>query len=93
MGKNLRKFWIEERSGSTLEDYVLREAEILHSRGFVKNYIEKQEVTNRLGGRIMINESIPYLISKKPLLNCEKDEYSFDILLNQVMKVTLQSIC
>jgi 5-methylcytosine-specific restriction enzyme subunit McrC len=71
----------------------LREVDWLHRRGFVEDYVEKQEVTNRLGGRMMINESIPYLVGIKPMLVCEKDEYSPDILLNQVMKSTLQSIC
>jgi 5-methylcytosine-specific restriction enzyme subunit McrC len=71
----------------------IREVEWLHRRGFVKDYVEKQEVTNRLGGRMLINESIPYLVGRKPILVCEKDEYSPDILLNQVMKSTLQSIC
>jgi 5-methylcytosine-specific restriction enzyme subunit McrC len=71
----------------------IREVEMLHRRGFVKDYVEKQEVTNRLGGRMLINESIPYLVGRKPMLVCEKDEYSPDILLNQVMKSTLQSIC
>jgi 5-methylcytosine-specific restriction enzyme subunit McrC len=71
----------------------IREVEWLHRRGFVKGYVEKQEVTNRLAGRILINESIPYLVGRKPVLVCEKDEYSPDILLNQVMKSTLQSIC
>jgi 5-methylcytosine-specific restriction enzyme subunit McrC len=71
----------------------IKEVEWLHRRGFVKDYVEKQEVTNRLAGRMLINESIPYLVGRKPVLVCEKDEYSPDILLNQVMKSTLQSIC
>jgi 5-methylcytosine-specific restriction enzyme subunit McrC len=70
-----------------------REVEWLHQRGFVKDYVEKQEVTNRLSGRMLINESLSYLVGRKPMLVCEKDEYSPDILLNQVMKSTLQSIC
>ncbi|TYS18476.1 hypothetical protein FZC78_02750 [Rossellomorea vietnamensis] len=74
-------------------DQFLREVDWLQHRGLVRDYVEKQEVTNRLSGRMLINESIPYLAGKKPMLVCEKDEYSLDILPNQIMKFTLQSIC
>jgi 5-methylcytosine-specific restriction enzyme subunit McrC len=75
-----------------LVNQFIRELELLQRSGFVKDYVEKRELTNRLGGRMLINDSIPYLVSKKPMLVCEKDEYSPNILLNQVIKATLQSI-
>ncbi|MEK4495425.1 MULTISPECIES: McrC family protein [Ureibacillus] len=71
----------------------LYEVDLLHRRGLVKNYVTRIESTNRLGGRVIMNESMPYILSKKPTVVCEKDEYSANILLNQVMKSTLRSIC
>jgi 5-methylcytosine-specific restriction enzyme subunit McrC len=71
----------------------LYEVDLLHRRGLVKNYVTKIESTNRLGGRVIMNESMPYIMSKKPAVVCEKDEYSANILLNQIMKSTLRSIC
>lgn len=71
----------------------LKEVQALHRRGFVKNYIAVTEPTNRLGGRVVMNDSMPYIIAKKPIVVCEKDEYSANILLNQVIKTTLIAIC
>lgn len=71
----------------------LTEVEGLHQRGFLKNYVSRIEETNRLGGRILMNESLPHLISKRPVMVCEKDEYSLNIPFNQVMKATLTLLC
>ena len=70
----------------------LNEVYALNRRGLVKNYISMTEVTSRLGGRLMINDSMPYIMAKQPLVVCEKDEYSANILLNQMMKSTLKVI-
>ncbi len=70
----------------------LDEVEKLQRRGLVKNYIARTEATGHIGGRILMNESMPYLIARQPLVVCEKDEYSANIQLNQVMKSTLNSI-
>ncbi len=50
------------------------------------------EQTNRLSGRLLMNESMPLIMEKKPVVVCEKDEYSSDILLNQIIKATLEYI-
>lgn len=71
----------------------LNEVQTLNRRGFVKSYVVKKEPTSRLGGRLMMNDSMGYIITRKPIIVCEKDEYSANILLNQVMKSTLKSIC
>lgn len=71
----------------------LKEVEILHHRGFLKNYVSRIEETNRLGGRILMNESLNHLLSKRPAMVCEKDEYALNIQLNQVMKATLKRLC
>ncbi|WP_079525701.1 McrC family protein [Halobacillus hunanensis] len=69
-----------------------REAKCLLRRGLIKDYVRRIEETNRLGGRMMVGESMSYILEKKPLVVCEKDEYSRDILLNQIMKVALEGI-
>lgn len=71
----------------------LNEVHILNRRGLVKNYVVRTEPTSRLGGRVMMNDSMPYIVARKPIVVCEKDEYSANILLNQVMKFTLRAIC
>lgn len=70
----------------------LQEVNRLFRRGLIKDYVEKQEATSQLGGRVMMNESLHYLVSKQPILVCVKDEYTTNILLNQIMKSTLQAI-
>ncbi|MEK5391846.1 hypothetical protein NSQ59_15940 [Margalitia sp. FSL K6-0131] len=71
----------------------LKEVKDLNRRGFVKNYIAMTESTSHLGGRVLMNESMPYLVARQPMVVCEKDQYSANILLNQVMKSTLLAIC
>lgn len=70
----------------------LDEVDTLHQRGLVKNYVTLTESTSQLGGRILINESIPYLIGRQPMMVCEKDFYSADIRFNQIIKSTLNGI-
>ena len=70
----------------------LKEVEIVHHRGLVKDYRAIVEPTNRLSGRMVMEESIPYIISKQPIVVCEKDEYTANIWINQLIKSTLKSI-
>ncbi|MCA0984309.1 hypothetical protein LCL89_09650 [Halobacillus yeomjeoni] len=70
----------------------LKEVALLHRRGLVKDYIEVKESTNRLNGRLVLSESMPSIMMRKPSVVCEKDEYSANVLLNQIMKSTLGSI-
>ncbi|KSU85172.1 5-methylcytosine-specific restriction endonuclease McrBC, regulatory subunit McrC [Fictibacillus enclensis] len=71
----------------------LNEVHDLNRRGLVKNYVVMKESTSCLGGRLMMNDSMPYIVARKPIVVCEKDDYSANILLNQVMKSTLKTIC
>ncbi|WP_157886529.1 5-methylcytosine restriction system specificity protein McrC [Planococcus versutus] len=70
----------------------LKEVEIVTRRGLVKDYVAITEPTNRLSGRLMIAESMSYMILKKPIVVCEKDEYTANIWINQMIKSTLKSI-
>ncbi|MDL2246960.1 hypothetical protein LJB96_05015 [Methanobrevibacter sp. OttesenSCG-928-K11] len=61
-------------------------------RGFYKEYIVKNEDTSTPKGKINISESIQRrtFISKK--LNCEYDEFSEDVLFNQIIKSTMDNL-
>lgn len=70
----------------------LKEVAIVERRGLVKDYVAFAEPTNRLSGRMVMEASMPYIISKKPIVVCEKDEYTANIRINQLIKSTLKSI-
>jgi len=70
----------------------LKEVEIVNRRGLVKDYVAVTEPTNRLSGRMVMAESMSYMILKKPIVVCEKDEYTANIWINQLIKSTLKSI-
>lgn len=70
----------------------LKEVIKIHRRGLTRNYKTIHEETNRLSGRILMNESLYLIMTKKPLLVCEKDDYTEDILLNSIIKTTLISL-
>lgn len=70
----------------------LKEVEKVNRRGLVKDYVVIAKPTNRLAGRMVMEESMPYIISQKPIVVCEKDEYTANIWLNQLIKSTLKSI-
>ncbi|WP_282034448.1 McrC family protein [Metabacillus indicus] len=75
-----------------IANQFLKEVDRINRRGMIKDYVVRGEETNRLGGRLLINESLPLIMAKKPAVVCEKDEYSPNVKLNQVMKSTLKSI-
>lgn len=75
-----------------IANQFLKEVERLNRRGLVKNYVSKQETTNRLSGRMMMTESMPLIMSRQPAVVCEKDEYSIDILPNQILRSTLREL-
>lgn len=74
-----------------VEQFNLEVQALLH-KGLVKNYVSSVQETSNLSGRLLLDESMPHIVRKKPIVVCEKDEYSEDILLNQVMKATLERI-
>lgn len=68
------------------------EVQKLFGRGLVRSYVEFTEETSVISGKMMMNESIPFIMERKPVVVCEKDEYSSNILLNQIMKTTLKDL-
>lgn len=68
------------------------EVESLFYRGLIKNYQESIEETSFISGRLLINESIPLIAERRPVVVCEKDDYSADMMFNQILKTTLRNL-
>src|SRR5690625_3003161 len=64
----------------------------LLKRGLIKSYVEQVEETSYISGRMLMNESIPFIVENKPRVVCVKDNYSSDITLNQILKTTLKHL-
>lgn len=68
------------------------EAETIIQHTYVKSYVSYTEETSVISGKMMMNKSMPHLITQRPVVVCEKDQYSGNVLLNQMMKTTLTSL-
>jgi 5-methylcytosine-specific restriction enzyme subunit McrC len=58
-------------------------------RGFYKEYIVLNEDTSNIKGKINISESIKRQTNTYKKLNCQYDEFSSDVLFNQIIKTTM----
>ena len=63
---------------------------ILIKRGLDKNYIEKNEKIKGIKGKINFNKTIKSLSHLDRKFYCEFDEFSSDIISNQIIKATLK---
>ena len=63
---------------------------ILIKRGLDKNYIEKNEKIRGIKGKIDFNRTIKSLSHLDRKFYCEFDEFSSDIISNQIIKATLK---
>lgn len=70
----------------------LQESKQLIRRGLLKNYIVRTEETGFISGKMLMTESIPSIIQNKPVVVCEKDYYSENIIFNQIMVTTLRDL-
>ena len=68
---------------------LLKEVSILLKRGFYKEYVEKTEIMSNLKGQININDSVQQNTLKNMKMVCNYDEYSENVLFNQIIKATL----
>src|SRR5699024_738958 len=75
-----------------LAEQFNHEVESVLGRGLVRSYVAEKSETSSLGGRLMLTESLPHIMRRKPVVVCKKDEYVADVLLNQIMKATLENI-
>lgn len=68
---------------------LLKELGILLKRGFYKEYVEKTEIMSNLKGQININDSVQKNTLENMKMICTYDEYSENVLFNQIIKATL----
>lgn len=68
---------------------LISRLQLLIKRGFYKEYLDKQENTPTIKGRINFPESLNELTFKQAKMYCEFDELSHDVLHNQIIKTTL----
>lgn len=66
-----------------------KEVNTLIKRGFHRNYIEKTESTSKLKGTIQITQSINQMTHMKKQMVCTYDNYSSNVLFNQIIKSTM----
>lgn len=75
-----------------LADLFIKETEGIMMRGLIRDYHEHTEETNQLSGKISFERSMNYIIHKKPALICEQDQFDENILINQILKATLNEL-
>lgn len=64
----------------------------LIKRGFYKEYVQKSEDSSTIRGKININETIKRGTFLYKKLNCQFDEFSEDVLFNQIIKTTIANL-
>lgn len=92
MVESLNKVDDELLTYDFLVEQFHKEVQLIFQRGIYKNYVEETVETNQLSGRLLMTESMPYIMRHKPYVLCEKDAYVANILINQIMKTTLHHI-
>lgn len=74
---------------SVLEKIFLKSLNELLDYGLVKSYKETKMETPNVKGKILFNESLNPIINRKLHLICETDDFTKNILPNQIIKSTL----
>ncbi|GAA5818804.1 MAG: 5-methylcytosine-specific restriction system specificity protein McrC [Methanobrevibacter sp. CfCl-M3] len=71
---------------------LIEEIKSLVRRGFYREYVVKNQDTSNIKGKINITNTIKRrtMIYKK--LNCQYDEFSINVLFNQIIKTTVEEL-
>lgn len=72
-----------------LSRVLINNLEKLIKKGFYKEYAGNYEETSILRGKINFNDSLKYFSFKRGKLYCEFDDFSYDVLYNQIVKAAL----
>lgn len=64
----------------------------LLKRGLDREYMEHEELTNRLRGKILFQPSVKQNTLQQALAYCEYDDLSYDILHNRLLRATLENV-
>ncbi|GAB3807423.1 McrC family protein [Virgibacillus kimchii] len=70
----------------------LYESNRLVRNHIVKDYITHKEETSFISGKMLMSDSLPFIVERRPVVVCEKDDYSANILFNQIMRATLKNL-
>ena len=91
MRKHIKKIETEsfENSADLLSEILILGVSRQLKQGLVKDYIDVNETTSSIHGKINITESINTQSFLKGQLNCTYDEFSVNCDLNQIIKSTL----
>lgn len=76
-----------------LDIFIQHFCQDLHAQilqGKLRNYIEQEENNSVMRGRLIIPQHIRHNVFHKERLYCRFDEFSEDILLNQILRFTLK---
>lgn len=68
---------------------LLKEVKRLLKRGFYKQYVEEEDALMKLRGQIDFTESIHRQTMRNNRMYCKMDDFSSNILFNQIIKSTL----
>lgn len=64
----------------------------LIKRGFDRGYIPYEEETRRIQGKICFSPSVKRNLLRRGLVDCEFDEFSYNVLHNRIIKTTIRNL-
>lgn len=71
---------------------LLNGSKTLLKRGLAQQYLIETEIYQGIKGKVEVNQSLRKNLFQKGFAVCEYDEFSVDILSNQILKTTLQNL-
>lgn len=83
---------INTQQHSLLDIFIQHFCHDLHTQilqGKLRNYVEQEENLSVMRGRLVIPQHVRHNVVHKERLYCRFDEFSEDILLNQILRFTL----
>jgi len=64
----------------------------LLKKGFDRNYVSHDEIINGIKGKLLLADSIKHNLFNKGKANCEFDDFSHNIIHNQIIKATIRNL-
>jgi len=82
----------ETRLADLFAKVLINGATYLFKKGLDRDYIEIEEDTRSLRGKILLSPSIKSNLFRKSMARCCFDELSYDVLHNQILKATFRTL-
>lgn len=64
----------------------------LLKKGFDRNYVPHDEIINGIKGKLLFADSLKHNLFDKGKANCEFDDFSHNIIHNQIIKATIRNL-